>query len=46
LPEVVEVHDAAVEHYSNHLPTATFNRLHVRVDDVRGFAVLDQQGQG
>ena len=45
-PEVVEVHDAAVEHYSNHLPTATFTRLHVRIDDIRGFAIVDQQGQG
>ena len=44
--EVVEVHEAAVEHYSNHLPTATFTRLHVRVDDIRGFAIVDQPGQG
>ena len=44
--EVIEVHEASVEHYSNHLPTATFNRLHVRLGDVRGFALVGSQGQG
>jgi hypothetical protein len=38
--EVIEVHDASVEHYSNHLPTASFSRLHVRLGDVRGFALV------
>jgi hypothetical protein len=42
--EVLELHEASVEHYSNHLPTATFSRLHVRLVDVRGFALVGSQG--
>ena len=44
--EVIEVHEASVEHYSNHLPTASFSRLHVRLGDVRGFALVGSMGQG
>lgn len=44
--EVIELHDVSVEHYSNHLPTATFDRLFVRLVDVRGFALELLQGQG
>lgn len=39
--EVIELNDATVEHYSNHLPTASFNRLYVRLINVQGFAMVD-----
>jgi hypothetical protein len=38
---VIELNDATVEHYSNHLPTAGFNRLYVRLVNVQGFAMVD-----
>lgn len=44
--EVIELYDATVEHHSNHLPTASFDRLYVRLGDVRGFALVSSQGQG
>ena len=44
--EVIELYDATVEHHSNHLPTASFDRLYVRLGDVRGFALVTSQGQG
>jgi len=37
--EVIELDDASVEHYSNHLPTAIFDRLYVSISDVQGFAL-------
>lgn len=40
-PDVIELADVAVEHYSNHLPTGTYDRLFVRVADVQGFAIDD-----
>src|ERR1041385_5188502 len=36
-PGVIEINDATVEHYSNHLANATFDRLYVRLSDVSGF---------
>lgn len=36
---VIELNEVTVEHYSNHLPTATFPRLYVRLSDVLGFAI-------
>ncbi len=39
--EVIELNDATVEHYSNHLPTASFNRMYVRLANVHGFAMVD-----
>ena len=41
--DVIELHDVNVEHYSNHLPTATFKRLYVRLAEVRGFAFVEPQ---
>lgn len=38
--EVIELDDASVEHYSNHLPTATFERIYVSLSDVAGFALV------
>jgi len=42
---VIELNEVSVEHYSNHLPTATFDRLYVRLDDVRGYALIGSHGQ-
>ena len=39
--EVIELNDATVEHYSNHLPTASFNRMYVRLANIHGFAMVD-----
>lgn len=39
-PQIIEISDVTVEHYSNHLPTGNFDRLYLRPEDVRGFAVL------
>lgn len=44
--EVIELNDVSVEHYSNHLANASFDRLYVRLSDVHGFALAGNQGQG
>lgn len=44
--EVIGLYDVTVEHHSNHLPSASFDRLYVRLSDVRGFALVSPQGQG
>ena len=38
-PDILELEDVSVEHYSNHLPTGTFSTLFVRLAEVRGFAM-------
>jgi hypothetical protein len=38
-PDILELEDATIEHYSNHLPTASFDRLFVRLEGVQGFAI-------
>jgi hypothetical protein len=38
-PDVLELEDVTVEHYSNHLPSGNFDRLFVRVVDVRAFTM-------
>jgi hypothetical protein len=38
-PDILELEQSTIEHYSNHLPTATFDRLFVRLDGVHGFAI-------
>ena len=38
-PDLLELEDASIEHYSNHLPTANFERLFVRLEGVQGFAI-------
>lgn len=43
---VVEINDVSVEHYSNHLASANFDRLYVRLSDVLGFALVGTQKQG
>jgi hypothetical protein len=40
-PDVLELEHVTVEHYSNHLPSGTFERLFVRLNDVRSFAMMD-----
>ena len=42
--EVIELNDVTVEHYSNHLANATFDRLYVRLSDVLSFALVGSQG--
>jgi hypothetical protein len=44
--EVIELNDVTVEHYSNHLANATFDRLYVRLSDVLGFALVGNHGSG
>jgi hypothetical protein len=36
--EVIELTGASIEHYSSHLPTASFDRFFVRLSDVLGIA--------
>ena len=38
--EIVELDDVSIEHYSNHLPTASFERLYIRLVEVQAFALL------
>lgn len=42
-PDILELEEASIEHYSNHLPTASFPRLFVRLEGVQGFAI-DSRG--
>jgi len=44
--EVIELNDVTVEHYSNHLANASFDRLYVKLSDVLSFALVGNQGQG
>lgn len=37
---VIELDDVMVDHYSNHLPNASFSRLYVRLSNVKGFALI------
>jgi hypothetical protein len=37
--QVVELMDVTLEHYSSHLPTASFAQLYVRLSDILGLAV-------
>lgn len=43
--DVIEINDVTVEHYSNHLANASFDRLYVKLADVLGFALVGNQGQ-
>jgi len=36
--DLLELHDVSVEHYSNHLPSANFDRLYVNTRDIQGIA--------
>src|ERR1700742_5220074 len=38
--ETIELNDVIIEHYSNPLPSATFDRLYVRLADVQGVAFI------
>jgi hypothetical protein len=44
--EAIEINDVTVEHYSNHLANATFDRLYVRLSEVLSFALVGNLGQG
>jgi len=37
---LIELNAVTVEHFSNHLANAAFERFYVRLDDVRGFAFV------
>ncbi|MFL6215091.1 MAG: hypothetical protein ACJ74J_14500 [Blastocatellia bacterium] len=37
---LVELNAVTVEHFSNHLANAAFERLYVRLDEVKGFALV------
>lgn len=37
-PDVLELDDCHVEHYSSHLPTGHFRKLYVRMEDIQSFA--------
>ena len=40
-PDLLEVEDATVEHYANHLAAAKYDRLFINVTDIRSFALAD-----
>lgn len=44
--KVIELNDVTVEHYSNHLANATFDRLYVKLSDVLSFALVGTLAQG
>ena len=44
LHEVIEINDVTVEHYSNHLASASFDRLYVKLSEVLSFALVGSQG--
>lgn len=37
---LIELNSVSVEHFSNHLASAAFERLYVRLDEVKGFAFV------
>jgi len=37
---LIELNAVTVEHFSNHLANAVFDRLYVRLDEVKGFAFV------
>jgi len=43
--DVIELNDVTVEHYSNHLPTASFEKLYLRLEEVQGFALVGPKAQ-
>jgi len=43
--EILELIDVTVEHYSSHLPTASFDQLFIRLSDIQAFSVGAQRGQ-
>jgi hypothetical protein len=44
-PQLIELNDVVVEHYSNHLATASFDRFYVRLSEVQAFALVGSKGQ-
>lgn len=43
--EILELIDVTVEHYSSHLPTASFDQLYIRLSDIQAFSVGTHKGQ-
>ena len=44
-PQLIELNDVVVEHYSNHLASASFDRFYVRLSEVQAFALVGSKGQ-
>lgn len=38
---VLVMDEVTVEHYSNHIPTASYSRLSINLSDVQGCAILE-----
>jgi len=45
-PILLEVEDAVVEHYANHLAAARYDRLFLTVSDICSFALTDSKASG
>lgn len=43
--EILELIEVTVEHYSSHLPTASFDQLYVQLSDIRAFAFGTSNGK-
>jgi hypothetical protein len=39
---LITLHHAAVEHYSNHLPTGNYDTLHLNTSEIAGFVILKE----
>lgn len=39
---LIEITQAVVEHYSNHLPTGNYDRLYIGVAQLTGFSIIEQ----
>jgi len=44
--EILELIEVTVEHYSSHLPTASFDQLYIRLSDIQAFSLGTPKGQG
>jgi hypothetical protein len=42
--DILELIEVTVEHYSSHLPTASFDQLYIRFSDIRAFSFGTQNG--
>jgi hypothetical protein len=42
-PEILALTDVTVEHYSSHLPTASFDLLYIRLSEIQAFSFFSTQ---
>lgn len=40
---LVEIEQAVVEHYSNHLPTGNYSSLFVNLQQISGFSIIEER---